>query len=121
VGLAVPKQSTDWLALAAACLFAVHAIDLLVYSDTPLFRLAALGWPGWLLYLLVGAQLACALALISPATRRVGALGLLALAAIAFGARVAYREYGALAGAGGQLLIILIVLYTTRRAERSRG
>lgn len=121
MGLAVPKRSADWLALAAACLFAIHAIDLLVYSDTPLFRLAALGWPTWLLYLLVAAQLAFAFALLSPATRRVGGLGLLVLAAVAFGARFAYREYEALAGAGGQILIIIVVLYTTRRVAGSQG
>ena len=90
-------------------------------SDTPLFRLAALGWPTWLLYLLVAAQLAFAFALLSPATRRVGGLGLLVLAAVAFGARFAYREYEALAGAGGQILIIIVVLYTTRRVAGSQG
>ena len=121
MGLAVPKRSADWLALAAACLFSIHAIDLLVYSETPLFRLAVLGWPGWLLYLLVAAQLAFAFALLSPSTRRLGALGLLVLATVAFSARFAYREYGALAGAGGQILIILVVLYTTRRAVESEG
>ena len=50
--LAAPSRTTDWLAVATACLFAVNGAALIFQNETVLFRLAVLGWPAWTAVLL---------------------------------------------------------------------
>jgi hypothetical protein len=108
----------DWLAVATALLFAVNGVDLIAHGETPMLRLAVLGLPRWILFLIALAHLGLAALLVSRATRFWGALGLVLVAAITLGLHVAYREPTAALLAGGQLVVVLVLLIATHRADR---
>lgn len=115
------RSPIEWLALATALLFAVSGVELLVRHETPLLRLAVLGLPGWTLGVVALVHLVLAALLVARATRFWGALGLALVAAVTLGLHLAYREPGAALAAGGQLVVVLILLAVARRdAVRAR-
>lgn len=115
-GLAVrPRDATDWLAIATACLFAIQGVDLIVNSETPMLRLAVFGWPAWTAAAFALAHLCFAALIVLPVTRLWGATGLIAVAAAVLAAHLVYREPSEAAVAAGQLLVALVVLYNAWR------
>jgi hypothetical protein len=118
---AVPSRATDWLALAAAGLFAVDSAGLLAQPETAVLRLAVLGVPTVAAYAIAIIQLLLATLLIWPATRFGGALGLTVMAAVTLVAHWVYRDTGAAALAAGQFLVVVSVLLTARRRRRDAG
>jgi hypothetical protein len=119
-GAAGERGTIDWLAIATALLFAMNGVDLVVNSETPLLRLAVLGLPGWSLGLVALTQLGLAAMLVSRSTRFYGALGLAVVAAITLGLHFAYREPRAAMVAGGELVVVLILLVASRRPRGDR-
>lgn len=118
---AVPRRASDWLALATAGLFAVDSAGLLAQPETALLRLAVLGAPGIAVYAIALVQLGLATALIWPATRFVGALGLTVIALLTLATHWVYRDTGATGLAAAQVLVVASVLMTARRRRREPG
>ena len=114
----LPKAPADWLALAAALLFATLSFSLLSDSETAVLKLAVLGWPTWLAVATGLVQLAGALALLSANLRTSAALLLAALGCGQLVSNFLYRDFHSVSETALQLvLLVLILLLDNRRRD----
>lgn len=117
-----PQAPADWLALAAAVLFATLGFSMLINSDTAVLKLAVLGWPTWLAVVTGVVQLGCALALLSIRTRVPAAILLALLGCGQIVSNLLYRDFHVVTETGLQvalLIVILILEYRHREVSRN--
>ena len=107
-----PRAPADWLALAAAVLFATLGFSLLINADTAVLKLAVLGWPTWLAVVAGVAQLGCALVAFVGSASRVPAAILLASAGLRPGCvEPAVPGFSrALTESGLQVALLIVIL-----------
>ena len=119
----LPKAPADWLALAAAVLFATLGFSLLVNSETAVLKLAVLGWPTWLAFVTGVVQLAGALSLLAVRLRTPAALLLAALSCGQLVSNFLYRDFRAVSETALQLalLVVILVLENRRRDGLNSG
>jgi hypothetical protein len=119
----LPKAPADWLALAAAILFATLSFSLLLNSETAVLKLAVLGWPTWLAFATGVIQLAGALSLLVVRLRTPAALLLAALGCGQLISNFLYRDFQALSESALQitLLVLILVLENRRREGSGKG
>ena len=121
-GSMLPKAPADWLAFAAALLFATLSFSLLIDSETAVLKLAVLGWPSWLAVATGLVQLAGALALLNANLRTPAALLLAALGCGQLVSNFLYRDFHAVSESALQLvLLVLILLMEGRRRDDSKS
>ncbi len=102
-------MSADVISVAAAVVFVAGGIYLLRGPEMVVLRLAVLGWPTWLTYVLGAIQIAGALALLSTDRRRL-ALGVLALVSVGeMVAALVYRELQPGVQAVMQLVLVAMI------------
>ena len=111
----LPNAPADWLALAAAVLFAILGFSLLVNSETAVLKLAVLGWPTWLAFVTGVVQLAGALLLLVVRLRTPAALLLTALSCGQLVSNFLYRDFRAISETALQLALLVVILALENR------
>jgi len=108
--------ASEVLAYATAVLFVVIGLALLREPETAVLRLAVWGWPAWPVRVVALVEIAVGVMLLNGGTRVTAAWLLIALSVFQLVVQAVYGEGGSVARASCQILVLVAVLYLSRKS-----